>query len=712
MSVSRWGSYVLCLAMLPWPGMASGQSSDPPLAPDEPVRDSIHGVTVVDHYRWMEGAPIVPRLATWLTAQNRHTRDRLDALPGRDAALAQVMRYRQDVDLSVVADAVNGREIVMRYSSEVPWVRYFLRRDGRETLLLDAKGGSASSTFRADWSSLSPNGRWFAYGLSEGGTELSLPRVIDLDTLADSPMDPRVADWAGWTADGNGVFLYRRREGAVVGASDFREGGACWLHVIGADPASDVRVFSAGEGPGFQPQSSDEPYCEGAPGSRWILGIHRLNDTFLNQIYIADGSGLGAGKLQWRRVAGSEDGIQQLVLVGDTVYAIGNGRVANGELRAIDARSGDFSSAEVVLPAAEQVLDSMVVASDGLYVLRGLLGSNQVVRIARDGKVEAVAGMPDGQISHLRADRVLAGFRYVVSDRNSLPAAYQVSSLQGPGLHDAGVSVSAPTDWNLSRFEVLRTRVAARDGAMIPVTLLRQRQATGPRAVLLKAYGAYGYPADQGFRPDLLALVESGIDIATVGVRGGGDLGETWHRDGMKLKKSNTWRDAIDVGEWLLHEGHAAPGKLALWGGSAGGILVGRAYTERPDLWGAAIGDVGAFNTLRFEFTANGPGNVAEFGSVKDPDEFRGLLAMDSVQAVRKGVDYPPILLTTGLNDQLVESWQVAKFAAALLQNARRRANVWLSVEDDAGHSISSADDELRSQVDRLAFLKQALDVP
>ncbi len=232
----------------------------------------------------------------------------------------------------------------------------------------------------------------------------------------------------------------------------------------------------------------------------------------------------------------------------------------------------------------------------------------------------------------------------------------------------------------------------ARDGVMVPLSILYAKtlKRDGSAPVLLDAYGAYGIDQDAAFIARALPWLDLGGVYAFVHVRGGGELGEAWHQAGMKLTKPNTWRDAIDCAEYLIAEHWTSKGKIAVQGGSAGGIMVGRFMTERPDLLAVAIDQVGSSNTLRQEFSENGPDNVPEFGTIKDADGFKGLAEMDSYQHVKDGVRYPAVLLTTGANDPRVSPWEPGKMTARLQAATASGKPVILRVEYDAGHGIGS----------------------
>jgi prolyl oligopeptidase len=207
---------------------------------------------------------------------------------------------------------------------------------------------------------------------------------------------------------------------------------------------------------------------------------------------------------------------------------------------------------------------------------------------------------------------------------------------------------------------------------------------------LIDAYGSYGVTSDPYFGPRFLALLDRGGIWATAHVRGGGEFGREWHEGGRLLTKPNTWGDMIAAAEKLVADRWTSASKLAIRGGSAGGITVGRALTDRPDLFAAVISQVGVSNSLRAEFSQNGPPNVPEFGSVSTADGFKGLLAMDSYQHVKDGTKYPAVLLTTGMTDPRVDPWQAAKMAARLQKATASGKPVLLRVDFQAGHGLGS----------------------
>ena len=271
---------------------------------------------------------------------------------------------------------------------------------------------------------------------------------------------------------------------------------------------------------------------------------------------------------------------------------------------------------------------------------------------------------------------------------------------------DTGISPQPPID--LKPYEALKTSATVRDGTKVPLSIIARKGLVrdGRHPALVDAYGSYQIVSSPFFNTRAIAFLEQGGVIATAHVRGGGEYGRRWWKAGQKLSKSNTWRDLIDCCEALVRDGWTTPSRLAIQGGSAGGITVGRALTERPALFAAVISNVGVSNALRAEFSQNGPPNIAEFGTVKERDGFEALREMDALHAVRDGVPYPAVLLTTGLKDPRVEPWQVAKMTARLQKATASKNPVLLRVTFDAGHGLGSTRTQADEQrADEYAFV-------
>ena len=346
----------------------------------------------------------------------------------------------------------------------------------------------------------------------------------------------------------------------------------------------------------------------------------------------------------------------------------------------------------------------MSCARDGIYVIDLHKGKAGLKRIATNDQVQAIKLPQTGSVWGLYAAADEAGVWYNMDELSSPGVTYRVEAMN---LSSRRYDFIRPSGHDFSAYTTTRIEAPVRDGIKVPLDILHRRDVKLNRRnpLLMIAYGAYGDMLDPGFNRKNMAFLDAGGVIVYAHVRGGGELGQVWHEAGKKTSKHNTWRDAIDAAEHLIKLGWTDKKHLALWGTSAGGIMVGRAITERPDLFAAAIGEVGILNPLRFEFTPNGAGNDAEFGTIKKEDEFHALLKMDAYHALKDGVRYPACMLITGANDMRVEPWQVGKFTARIQAASTNVPGAILRVDYESGHFAASRKKGLEKTADIFSFV-------
>jgi prolyl oligopeptidase len=360
------------------------------------------------------------------------------------------------------------------------------------------------------------------------------------------------------------------------------------------------------------------------------------------------------------------------------------------------------------MPQSDHVATGLAVSKDALYVRRMKGGMSQIVRAPLGGKGK-VAPIPlpfQGDVPWLAADVRVPGLFFFETGWVRYGGVYRFDPTTGrttdTGLQPKG-RFDEPRD--VVATEVL---VTSHDGTPVPLSVIHRKGLKRDRGnpTLVYGYGSYGISQLPSFNPVVLAWLERGGVLAVAHVRGGGENGQEWYEAGKKATKPNTWKDAIACGEWLVAKGYTRPARLSVRGGSAGGILVGRAITERPDLFGAAVDDVPVSDMIRMESSANGVPNIPEFGSVKTEEGFKALYAMSSYHWVKDGVPYPAVLVTTGANDPRVDAWQAAKMAARLQAATSSGRPVLLRVDYDAGHGMGSTKKQTYEvAADRFAFL-------
>lgn len=673
--------HALCCALIALPSLALAA---PPATPEKPVVDVYHGVSVTDPYRWMEDMNS-PEFKGWLRAQADYASSVLKTLPGRDALRKRMGELADSGEMTLGYEQAGGRTF---YLKRVPgenarklWVR--AGTSGGERLLLDpdalpGEGGHHS----IDWYSPSPNGRLLAIGISRGGSEDSVLRVLD---VAKGRFLSESIDRAGlnengvaWLPDGSG-FFYNRHP-----ADERYNKSAVFLHKLGNAGSQDLAVFGWGVSAEREFAVPDLPYISTSRDSKWVLTEVLHGDAAERSYWIAPLAEIKGADTPWKRIIGPDDKVTRAVLAGDAVFAISQKNASRRELLRLDIAGGTQSLA---IAAGETVLQFPVVARDAVYVKALDGGVSRLFRVARKGgKVESVQLPFDGTVQEISAGD---DWRLLVrmAGWTQPPQVLLVD-----GIKTKPTPLQAPVKIDTSKVEASRVMVKAADGVMVPMSLLTPKGVArdGKRPTILTGYGAYGISLEPAFSASRLAWLERGGVQAICHVRGGGELGEEWHRSGYILTKHNTAGDFLACAQWLVANQYASPATLAGTGGSAGGITIGGAITARPDLFAAAQSAVGVSDMLRMELTPNGAPNVAEFGTVKNPEHFKAMYANSPYHRIRDGVAYPAVIVTTGANDPRVDAWMPGKLAARLQAANPKGKPVLLRVDFDAGHGIGS----------------------
>jgi prolyl oligopeptidase len=700
----------------------------PPVAPIRSVIDTYFGVKVEDPYRYLENLAN-PEVATWMKAQSDHARDVLDRIPGRAALLTrmdQITRERASVQGGATLSDVRRLPGDVYFYLKIEPSRdqtgkLYMRRgiDGPEVLLVDPDLATRATGKPHVIQGYAPSfdGMRVAYGIAAGGSEDAVLHVIDTSSRkdVDVPIERPLGD-VHWRPDGRSFFYPRRQKVTPnMPASELRQRVQVFLHELGRDPERDPVVFGIDASPaGARVNPPDIPDLITTPGSRWALGVIRDNTEGAVSLYAAPVDAVGAANTPWRRVLDVGDGVvirnlDAFVVRGDDLFVITHQRAPRRRVVRIGLATATFSTATSVVAAGDAVVETLAAASDALYVIR------------RDGPVEELLRLPiDNTGSRLTAHPiplpVVGSIRLMPLDprvdgallllRNPVQPPKLYASTRAGRLVDAGVR--GPGTVDRSELEVMFVKVRSHDGALVPLSILYKRglQRNGSNPVLLEGYGAYGLSTDLDPRPPIRAWCELGGVYAVAHVRGGGEYGEEWHQAGYKATKPNTWKDAIAAAEYLIAEKYTSRARLAIRGSSAGGILVGRAITERPDLFAVALPSVGLLDLLRYETEANGVPNIPEFGSVATESGFTALYAMSAYHHVRNGTRYPAVLLQVGRNDPRVSPWHSAKMAARLQAATSSGRPVLFSMDDDAGHGGRASLREQRqaTNADAMAF--------
>jgi prolyl oligopeptidase len=692
-----------------------GHGATPPVAPVKPVVDDYFGHKVTDNYRWFENDED-PAFVSWLKGEADYAQQVLATIPGR-AALRTRVQELSDSTVSVSEVETDGGRYFYLKAAPGDDNRKLYVRDtapgSPERLLVDpTRLGTASLHYSIDYFAVSTDGRKVAYAVSPGGGEQSVLHVLSADDgkdLGESIDRTEEADPV-WSADNRG-FYYNRLQKLAPGQTqtDKYLNSRAYYHRLGTDPDKDEVLLGKGLNPGVEILETDTPIVAVTPASPYAFGV--LQHGVLNEqtIYVAPITQLAGLKTPWKKLVDVADAVTNFDLRGDTAYLLSHHDASNFKVLGVDLKTGDVAGAKVVVPPGSSVVKGLAVAKDALYVETLESGLGRLERVPFDGadagKVEAVALPFEGASNSLEVDPDRPGATYSLEGWVHAKTYFAYDPQTGQS-SDTGISPPSPVDF--SAYEAKELQYKAPDGTLIPLSLITKKAMplNGDAPTLLYAYGSYGITIDPTFNPVLLAWLERGGIFAVAHVRGGGELGEDWHLAGKMLNKENTIRDYIAAGQWLVDNKYTSPARLGGRGGSAGGITMGGAITQAPRLFAAIISEVGAHDTLRDEFSPNGPPNIPEFGSVKTLEGYQALAAIDTYQAVKKDVAYPAVMLVTGVNDPRVPVWEPAKMTAALQADSSSGKPVIFRVDYDAGHGIGSTKSQTNAKVaDEYAFL-------
>jgi prolyl oligopeptidase len=664
----------------------------PPVAPVRPVVESYFGQAVTDRYRWMEAQDA--QWQDYVRAQGDYAAQVLAKIPGRDALASAIGANEGALALVTQVQTGGSKIFTLRRPASANTSKLYMRDglSGADTLLIDPDATAAPGTHNElDWWEASPDGSHVVFGMSAGGSEESTLRVIVTATAALLSETITRTNWASpsWLPDGSG-FFYNRLQDVPPASITYEENSLCWLHGLNTDPATDQKIFGVGVTPAIAVRDIDAPIVYATPGAAIAIAILESGVENELTLYAAPLADVLAGHPYWQQICTPRDGVTAFALNGGDLYLLTHAQAPHYRVLKLDAAKPDLANAVEVARQSGAVIRSIAAARDGLYLLDLNAGISDLRHLAPDGTLTCVNLPFQGAIGQN------AFYASTLQDGVWFP----LESWVRPAVICHAVAAGTVTQTDLAPAPAIDVSpyvseevfTPARDNTPIPLSIISRKGLTrdGSAPLLLEAYGAYGITLDPYFLARWLPFLDLGGVFAVAHVRGGGELGEDWHKAGQKAQKFHTWQDAEDCVQHLIGAGYTSHRKVAVIGGSAGGITVGRLLTERPDLVTVVIDMVGVSDAMRSEFSPNGPPNIPEFGTVKTPEGFHALLAMDAYQHVHDGVKYPSVLLTTGLHDPRVAPWEPAKMTARLQAATASRNPVLLRVEADAGHGIGS----------------------
>jgi prolyl oligopeptidase len=672
-------------------GASSKTPATPPTTAIREVTDTYFGTKIADPYRWLEDLKS-PEVSAWMKAQNDYSRAVLDRIPARDKLRKRI------AELDGTGVQVSGLQcynVRCFYLKRTPGDdnRKLYVRDGTsgsERLLIDPETLTADGVhYSIDYFQASPDSKLVAVGVSPGGSENSVLRVLEADTGRDlgERIDRTQFGAIFWLPD-NHSFFYNRLRKLEPGEprTAYYLNSRDYIHNLGTDPDKDVAVFGNGLSAAVSMIDSDFPSVVLPPGSHYALGVVSHGVQNEATVYIAKVEDVRDASAPWRKVADVAADVTGFDIHGDYAYLLSHHNASRYKVLRVDLRSGDVAHAEVVIPPGDAVITNIIAAADALYVQKLDSGLGRLWRLPFEGGAASEVALPfEGAIQEMSATPTDPGVFVRLASWTKSPMWYHYDPTART-LTDTRLVPPSPVDFSAITSEEVKAK--ASDGTLVPLSIvhLRALKLDGSHPTLLHGYGSYGITYDPAFDPTSLAWLERGGVIAVAHVRGGGEYGEDWHNAGRKATKKNTITDFIACAQYLIDHGYTSPRHLAGEGTSAGGITIGGAITERPDLFAAALDNVGMSDDLRAELQINGPANIPEFGTVKNETEFHDLLTISAYHRLKDRTAYPAVLLTTGVNDPRVDPWQMNKMTARLQAATSSGRPVLLRVDYDAGH--------------------------
>jgi prolyl oligopeptidase len=678
-----------------------------PASAKQPVVNEYHGTKVTDDYQWLEKSDD-PATVAWMKEQNKLSRATLDALPAIAPLRQRIGGLLKGLSSSYFYFVRKGKtQFALKFDppKEQPILVTLPSIDDPASakVLLDPNALDATGKTTMDFYVPSLDGKKVAVSISKGGSESGDVHVYDVATgkeLAD--VIPHVnGGTAGgsvaWNKDGSGFFYTRYPHAGERAAEDMAFFQQVYFHKLGTPVEKDT--YSLGK---ELPRIAEISLGTSDDG-KYVLAEVANGDGGEYAHYLFDGKA-------WKQLTRFEDKITSMSFGRDgRLYLLSKAGAPRGKILRMTPQKPDLAKAELLVPESAATIQNLVTTESRLYVVDLLGGPSQIRLFDLAGKPQAEVPIPPissvGQVARLGGDEVLIHISSYLA-----PGAWHRFSGKGAVTKSKLFSTS-PADF--SAMEAVRETCVSKDGTKVPISILRKKGMTLDHSAptLLYGYGGYDVSLSPGFNPSTLAWLEQGGVYAVANIRGGGEFGEAWHENGKLTKKQNVFDDFAACAAHLSTAGYTRPDRLALQGGSNGGLLMGAMITQHPELFRAANSAVGIYDMLRSELWPNGAFNIPEFGTVKDPAQFKALFDYSPYHHVKDGAAYPSVLFTTGLNDPRVDPGQSRKMTARL-QAAGGKNPTLLVVNMDAGHGVGgSLTDEINETADTFAFFFKELGV-
>jgi prolyl oligopeptidase len=670
----------------------------PPFTPVDPVTEVLHGVGITDPYRWLEDQDS-PLTRQWLDAQHMYARSCLDSIPGRDRIRDRI-RELVDVETYDSVQKVKNRYFFRKRSAdqEQPCIYFREGADGPDHLLIDPAERGTGPYTAVKPLRVSPDGRLLLYEVKEGGERTGTFELFDIQARRALPDVLPRGYLRGFAFAPDSRSFYYVHEALTAELPYYR---AAYHHVLGTSFDDDKEIFSAGEGPQLRLQI--------VPGTAHLgLLIHHFGDRTLTDFLLWPMDGASGPEPIIQR---AEYKFGPLLLQDGRILAITDRDAAN--FRIVEVRPRQDQKAEFVdvVPESDAIIQDWAVADGQIFV-------SYICKLKTEVDIFDPAGNRIGRLPLEASDtvRFIGGFeeiRELLFEQESFSQPIQIQSYS-PTTGGVSLFASRLVPFDSKEFAHAQAWFTAKDGTGIPMYLVARRDVLdgGAHPTVMTSYGGYGVPMTPQFSVFVAFLMERGCLFALPNIRGGSEFGSEWHEAAKRRNRQVAFDDFLSAAEWLIESGRTEPNKLAIFGGSNSGLLVGAAMTQRPELFRAVVCMVPMLDMLRYHLFNGAHVWKEELGTADDPDDFAALLDYSPYQNARDGVRYPAIMIVSGDSDQNCNALHARKMTARLQAANNAESPIFLDYSRHRGHSpVLPVSERVEALTDRMAFLCDQLEL-
>ena len=701
--------FVLALSILVPLLLAACAKTPAGVPPTEriPVTDEYHGIRVVDNYRWLEDLND-PAVRKWTDVQNAYSRGVLDKIPARQQIVERLNTLNRNTSatysrlvwcrglFAVKAEPSKNQSLLVWLESPEN-----LRS---ERVILDLNALNPEGTSAIDWYVPSRDGRLVAVSVSENGSEEGSVNLFEVPggrKLPDVVPRGQVATGGGdldWSSDGTGFYYTRYPQGDERPKEDQNFYQQIYFHKLGTSPTEDAYVI------GKEFPRIAECRITSSEDGRHIL------------VSVANGDGgefvhfLKRPSSSWEQITQLADRIVSVQFGADRLYLLSRYNASNGKILSLPLSDPRLQRATTIIPEGDVSISSFTLTPHRIYLVEVAGGPMRIRSVDLNGKNETSLTLPDlcsvGGLIATEGERILFNVQTYLE-----PSAwYQYDPSAGTAKKTA---IFRDSPVGVGDLEVSREFATSMDGTKVPMNILRHKGTplNGQNPTILYGYGGFGISQTPGFSVSRLLWLEQGGVYVIANLRGGGEFGEQWHEAGRFTKKQNVFNDFAACAQYLIDQKYTSPSKLAIEGGSNGGLLMGAALTQQPALFRAVVAKVGIYDMLRVETFPNGAFNVTEYGTIKDPEQFKAIYAYSPYHHVDEGKAYPAVLFLTGDHDGRVDPANSRKMTARLQAATSSAFPIMLRTTPRAGHGLSSGiQDRISLDADVYSFLFNQLE--